>query len=96
MSSDYIARNHLHAGYSHPVSRELQSAGTEIQPHNLMWPIFLVRFSQNKTSIRMPKLANHLANFSVTISNITLIRIPKQGNHLANFSGTFWSEDNID
>jgi hypothetical protein len=62
MSSDYIARNHLHAGYSHPVSRELQSAGTEIQPHNLMWPIFLVQF-------QMPKLANQLANSSGSFSN---------------------------
>jgi hypothetical protein len=87
MSSDYIARNHLHAGYSHPVSRELQSAGTEIQPHNLMWPIFLVLFSQNVTSIRMPKLANQLANSSGTISNITSIKMPKLANHLANFSG---------
>ena len=42
MSTDYVAKNHLHAGYSHPVSREIQSAGTEIGSHNLMWPIFLV------------------------------------------------------
>jgi hypothetical protein len=42
MSSEFVARNHLHAGYSHPVAREIQSIGNEILPQNLMWPIFLV------------------------------------------------------
>jgi hypothetical protein len=94
MSSDYIARNHLHAGYSHPVSRELQSAGTEIQPHNLMWPIFLVQF-QISHRLKCRNWQIIWPFFLVLFSqNITSIRMPKLANQLANFSGTF--SNNID
>lgn len=38
----YEAKNKLHSGMFHPILRKLQEANVEINPHNLMYPIFLV------------------------------------------------------
>ena len=36
------AKNKLHSGLFHPILRKLQESNVEINPHNLMYPIFLV------------------------------------------------------